>query len=545
MSPRFSAGRAGQPPRLALGIRAKLALVGLILLVIPWVGYRYVKTMENLLRENQVQSVVATARAVAAALQDRPLLLDLRAPAHAADPGSAPLPAYEETKLLLTGLARAGSRIWVVDSRLRLVAVAGSVDAVTARAPESLAFGAVERGLRTVLRVLFEQMREPAITAAEEVIPNDVIFGGREMERALDGTPSWRLRSGPDARVAIVTALHPVWVEETVVGVAVVEESTQPILSFSNRALEQLAAVTLIAFAAGAFALFLFASRLSTRLRKLRNEAENAIDSQGRVRGLVTGERAGDEIGDLSRGFSKVLERLAEYNDYLENMAGRLSHEIRTPIAVVRSSLDNLRLQPVADDARIYLERANEGLSRLDTILTRMTEATRLEQLVRQSERERFDARVVLEGCVSAYSSIYSNRRFVLEQGVAPVMLNGAPDLFAQMLDKLAANAADFASGDSPITISLAQTGGEAILTMSNSGPPLPVEMQQRLFSSMVSVRPTTESSEPHLGLGLYIVRLIAEFHGGRVSAANRQDGSGVVFELHFPIARVRDTSPQ
>jgi dedicated sortase system histidine kinase len=508
------------------------------LLVIPWVGYRYVKTMENLLRENQVQAVVATARAVAAALQDRPVLLGLRAPAAAVDPPSPPLPDYEETQLLLTGLARAGSRVWVVDSRLRLVAVAGSVDAIPARAPETLAFGALERGLRGVLRVLFEQMREPAITAAEEMIPNDVIFGGREMERALDGTPSWRLRAGADPRVAIVTALHPVWVDETVVGVAVAEESTQPILTFSSRALEQLAAVTLIAFAAGALALFLFASRLSARLRRLRNEAENAIDSQGRVRGLVAGERAGDEIGDLSRGFSKVLERLAEYNDYLENMAGRLSHEIRTPIAVVRSSLDNLRMQPLADDGRVYLERANEGLSRLDTILTRMSEATRLEQLVRQSEREPFDARVVLEGCVSAYASIYPNRRFVLEPGVAPVMLTGAPDLFAQMLDKLAANAADFATSDTPITISLAQAATEAILTMSNSGPPLPAEMQQRLFSSMVSVRPTTDSREPHLGLGLYIVRLIAEFHGGRVSAANRQDGSGVVFELRFPIAR-------
>lgn len=533
-----SSGRAGQASKLALGIRAKLALVALILLVIPWVGYRYVQTMEHLLRENQVQAVVATARAVAAALQDRPRLLELRAPANVADPAAAPLPVYEETQLLLTGLARAGSRIWVVDSRLRLVAVAGSVDTIPAPAPENLAFGALERGVRVLLRLLFEQMRDPPLTAAEEVIPNDVVFGGREMERALDGTPSWRWRAAPDARVAILTALHPVWIGETVVGVAVVEETTQTILSFSNRALEQLAAVTLIAFAAGALTLFVFASRLSARLRKLRNEAENAIDSQGRVRGLVTGERAGDEIGDLSRGFSRVLERLAEYNDYLENMAGRLSHEIRTPIAVVRSSLDNLRLQSVPDDAKIYLERANEGLNRLDTILTRMSEATRLEQLVRQSERERFDARVVLAGCISAYASIYPNRRFDLEPGADPIMLNGAPDLFAQMLDKLAANAADFASGDEPVKISLAHTGAEAILTMSNSGPLLPVEMQERLFASMVSLRPTTPSSEPHLGLGLYIVRLIAEFHGGRVSAANRPDGSGVVFALHFPLAR-------
>src|SRR5258705_13949547 len=98
-----------QALRPALGIRAKLALVMLTLLVIPWVGYQYVKTMERLLRENQVQTVVATARAVAAALQDRPRLLELRAPTATEDATTPPRPVSEEIQLLMTGLARAGS----------------------------------------------------------------------------------------------------------------------------------------------------------------------------------------------------------------------------------------------------------------------------------------------------------------------------------------------------------------------------------------------------------------------------------------------------
>src|SRR5262245_44254381 len=114
--------------RRGLGIRAKLALVILTLLAIPWVGYQYVKTMERLLRENQVQAVVATARAVATSLQDRPRLLELREPTTTDADNAAPRPVSEEIQLLMTGLARAGSRIWVVDSRLRLVAVAGSLD---------------------------------------------------------------------------------------------------------------------------------------------------------------------------------------------------------------------------------------------------------------------------------------------------------------------------------------------------------------------------------------------------------------------------------
>ncbi len=527
-------------PRFSLGIRSKLVLVTLVLLVIPWVGYRYVRTMENMLRDNQVQTVVATARAVATALQDRPRLLELRTPAVPDPAAAAPRPVREEMQLLMTGLARAGSRIWLLDSKLHLVAVAGSIDNAPPQSPGTLAFGALERMVRAPLQLLFDRLHEHTPEATEEVIPNDTLFGGREIERALDGTPSWRLRPAADGRAAIVTAVHPVWVGDNVVGAVVVEETTQAVLSFGSRALEQLTAVTLIAFAVGALTLFFFASSLSSRLRRLRDEAENAIDSQGRVRGLVAGEKAHDEIGDLSRGFSTVLERLAQYNDYLEQMAGRLSHELRTPIAVVRSSLDNLRLQPLADEAKIYVERANEGVARLDTILTRMAEATRLEHLVRagdHSERERFDAAAVLAGCVQGYSSVYPARRFELANADTEVILSGAPDLFAQMLDKLAANAADFSAGDTPVRIALVKNTHEAVLSFANRGPLLPDAMRERLFESMVSVRSGEQAREPHLGLGLYIVRLIAEFHGGRVAAANRDDGSGVEFTLHFPLA--------
>jgi signal transduction histidine kinase len=115
-------------------------------------------------------------------------------------------------------------------------------------------------------------------------------------------------------------------------------------------------------------------------------------------------------------------------------------------------------------------------------------------------------------------------------------LLSGAPDLFAQMIDKLAANAVDFATAD-PIDVSLERNGETAVLRVSNTGPLLPAEMGERLFESMVSVRPERATSEPHLGLGLYIVRQTAEFHRGSAAAMDRADGSGVTFELRFPLA--------
>lgn len=518
----------------APGLRGKMVLAAAVLLVIPWVGYSYLKAMERLLQETQAQQLVATARAAATALQDRPKLVELRT-AGSEDGSPAATPATEEVRLLLAGLARAGLRIWVVDSKLRLVAGAGSIDTPAAGAAPAT-FGPLERLLHAALVPVFDRVYPAPARSGEETIPNELL-AGRDVERALDGAASSRRRPGSDGRSAILSAIHPVWVGDAVVAALIVEETTDAILSLRDRAFEKLVAVTLIAFCAAALVLLLFASRIATRLRRLRDEAENAIDSQGRVRHIAAGGHARDEIGDLSRSFSTVLARLAEHNAYLEQLAGRLSHELRTPIAVVRSSLDNARLHVGAPEAGVYLDRAETGVARLETILTRMTEATRLEQIARDGERERFDICAVVSGCVAGYAAAYPRCRFALSAPDVPLAVHGIPDLVAQLLDKLAANAVDFSTGGGPVEVSLAREGADIVLAVSNRGPLLPAEMKDRLFESMVSIRPDRQSAEPHLGLGLHVVRLITELHGGRVRAFNRADGGGVTVEVRLPAA--------
>jgi signal transduction histidine kinase len=252
-----------------------------------------------------------------------------------------------------------------------------------------------------------------------------------------------------------------------------------------------------------------------------------------------------DEIGDLSRSFATAVDRLAEYNEYLERMADRLSHELRTPIAVVGSSLDNLRTRDIPPDAQVYIARAEEGVRRLNAVLTRMSEATRLEQTLRGTERERFDLGRVVSGCVAGYTAAFPQSRFELRLPERRIEIDGAPDLVAQLLDKLVDNARDFAAPGSAILIALDAEAGTARLSVSNAGPLLPDAMANRLFESMVSVRapgakPDAQArpkAEPHLGLGLFIVRVIAEFHRGTARARNREDGSGVTVEVTFPLA--------
>jgi signal transduction histidine kinase len=284
--------------------------------------------------------------------------------------------------------------------------------------------------------------------------------------------------------------------------------------------------------------LIAYASWLSHRIRRLRDEAENAIDARGRIARLSAGSEAGDEIGDLSRSFSAMLAKLAQHHAYLESMAGRLSHELRTPIAVVRSSLENLKLAANPGEARTYLERAEHGLARLNTILQRMSEASRLEQSLRAEERERFDLAALVRGCVEGYRLAYAQVPFVLELPARATPAAGAADLAAQLLDKLVENAVEFSSPGEPVRIALEERDDLALLSVENKGPCLPADMRGRLFESMVSVRGERAAGEPHLGLGLYVARLIAEFHGGSIEAADLAGGEGVAVRVWLPLAR-------
>ena len=116
--------------------------------------------------------------------------------------------------------------------------------------------------------------------------------------------------------------------------------------------------------------------------------------------------------------------------------------------------------------------------------------------------------------------------------------MRGAPDLLAQMLDKLVANAVEFGTPDRPVELRVEHDGGVARLSVANEGPPLPEAIADRLFESMTSARDEAHrgGATPHLGLGLYIVRLVAEAHGGSAQAQNRPGGSGVVVTVTLPV---------
>jgi dedicated sortase system histidine kinase len=413
-----------------------------------------------------------------------------------------------------------GRRVWVLDNRGRVLASAGSLEKTRDRRRSDW----------------FYRWLVPAIPASfADDLAGSSRLRGADVERALAGEVATRWRNSPDGLAVIVSAAAPVRNQSAIQGAVVVEETTGSLQVLQREAMISLFNRTMLVFLVLTALVLAFATRLSMRLRRLSAAAESAIDQHGRVVGGFAPAAARDEIGDLSRTFAAMLARMQEYHRYLESLAGRLSHELRTPIAVVRSSLEHVSVARTPVEQAPYLQRAREGVERLTLLVTRLSEAARLDLALQNAEFQSLDVRDLVRGCVAGYSAAFGNVVFDDRTGVAPFTFSIAPDLFEQMLDKLVANAADFRTPGTPVTVGLSLEEDAWALTVTNTGPALPASTQGQLFNSMVSMRTGSAAREPHLGLGLYIVRLIAEFHGARVSAANLADGSGVRFTLTFP----------
>jgi two-component system, OmpR family, sensor histidine kinase ChvG len=437
----------------------------------------------------------------------------------------------EALKQRLEQYAPDGVRVSVVDTRGWLLARAGSIAAATPTQYPGLQRDD-EGFTRSIYRVLFSSDAAPAR-------PYGLPYGmwGAPVDAARDGKRNaiWFEKAGGEP--SLVRAAVPIPYGDQNLGALVVEQAGEQLVQVREIALTRLLNLTLVATLFVIVVTIVFAARLSLRIRRLSRAASTALTAEGRIEPHIPDTNARDELGALARSYDTLLGRLQEYTNYLQTLGKKLSHELRTPLTIVSSSLDNLsseeKLPPPSQN---YVERARSGANRMHAILTALSEATRVEQIIEHTERVRFDLRELVQNMGQAYRQTFVAHRIETQLPEEPCWVEGSPDLIAQLLDKLMDNASDFTPKGGPITIVLSRDPRSCTLSVRNEGPLLPPQLDNRLFESLVTSR-TSADGKPHLGLGLYIVRLIADFHRGAVNATNLPDDSGVAVSLEVPLS--------
>lgn len=362
--------------------------------------------------------------------------------------------------------------------------------------------------------------------------PKPVTVSANANRLDMDALPNEGLVRHEDDSVWLMTT-KPVFGGRTLV----LEQSLDQLLTLSGSTLGSVIARSTLIIISLTLVLLGYASWLSWRIARLQRAVSASIDQDGRITGTLPVSGARDELGQLQNHFAQMADRLHGYNRYLESFSQRLSHELKTPVAVVRSSLENLTHSETEEERSQYIGRAAAATERLRNILNGMSEAARLEQSFDHADKEAFDLADVIGQATAAYQSLDEHHQFDYAGPESGISLMGSPELMVQLLDKLVDNARDFTPKDGRIQIGLEQTERHTCLFVFNEGSTLPDNPDTSIFSPFVSVREGRE--EGHLGQGLLIVQLIADFHGGRVEAGNetRNDSEGVCFRVIVPAA--------
>jgi dedicated sortase system histidine kinase len=445
-----------------------------------------------------------------------------------------PVPEQADTLPLLRmseSLSAQLARIVPDGMRVRLISDEGWVLGTAGKLADAV--GTQQARRRWLEGFVYRSLIAPRISQAANFAPSLPRLDATEVWQALSGITATAWHRGNGEGDVVLAAAVPLKANAEVRGALLLERTSATLPLLTNRALLSLGGASLLALIVAGGILFAFASVLSLRIRRLRNAAERAVRAGGRGDVPLPLTNARDELGDLARSFSRLLEESAAYTDYLRTLASKLSHELHTPLAIVKSSLDNLDHQTLPADAQPYVARARDGAERLGAIVRAMSQASRMERAIAAAEPEDFDLAAVVRGCVESYRPLVAPRRLDAELPDDPVPMHGAPELIAQALDKLVDNARGFAPENGWIRITLTAANDGARIAVANSGPPLPPAMQDRLFDSLVSVRDAgVRGDAPHLGLGLFVVRLIAQAHRGSASARNIGDGVEFVLEL-------------
>lgn len=218
-----------------------------------------------------------------------------------------------------------------------------------------------------------------------------------------------------------------------------------------------------------------------------------------------------------------------------------ISHELRNPLTPIRNSLFVLEnATPGSDQARRAKNTVDRQVCQLVHLLDDLLDTTRLSRNKVRLEKRRVDLRDVILGAVEDHRSLFEANGIRLETRVkGPVLALADPSRVSQMLGNLLVNAAKFTERGGSTCVSLWADDADhrAVIRVADTGAGIAAEMLRKLFRPFTQADRTLDQSKGGLGLGLSVVKALAEMHGGEVSAHSAGPGLGAEFVVRLPLA--------
>jgi two-component system sensor histidine kinase ChvG len=248
-----------------------------------------------------------------------------------------------------------------------------------------------------------------------------------------------------------------------------------------------------------------------------------------------------DEIGLLARAVSDMSQSLRQRIDNIDAFAADVTHELKNPLASLRSALDGMANSKDPEIKDRLMGIARDDVRRLDRLITDIGEAARTDAELSRALFERIDLGPLIEQIVSAREA----RR---ETGAARLafarprkdsaVVMGKPDRLARAINAIIDNAVSFSPPGGLVEIAAVRVGEEVRIRIDDEGPGVPPESREAIFNRFHSIRPDSENFGRHSGLGLAIAEAIVKGHDGEIDVQDRDDApSGARFTIRLPAA--------
>lgn len=278
------------------------------------------------------------------------------------------------------------------------------------------------------------------------------------------------------------------------------------------------------------------ARTIATPLRRLAVAAHRVRLGRAREVDVPTLPHRRDEIGLLARALNDMTHSLRSRIDATEAFAADVTHELKNPLASLRSAVDSLDRVQDPELQRQLLDVVRQDVMRLDRLVVDIAEASRLDAELSRASFEPVDLGLLVESMLGSWEGRSKEVRIAFARphaGTAVAM--GDESRLARLIDNLVDNAISFSPPGGLVEVAVSAIDGEVLLTVEDEGPGVPEDAREAIFNRFQSIRPDEDFGR-HSGLGLAISKAIAQGHDGDIHVEDRHDGRrGARFIVRLP----------
>ncbi|HET7275167.1 MAG TPA: ATP-binding protein [Longimicrobiaceae bacterium] len=351
----------------------------------------------------------------------------------------------------------------------------------------------------------------------------------------IDEADSLRARVVDPAFTSMNEALDPIGVTINRAGEAQVERAQMIAAGAATTTLLALAAALTVALVIGGW---LIRSILKP-IRELRRGMAVVAEGDFEPALTIPPERP-DEIGDLARSFERMTDQLAALDRLKAEFVSVASHELKTPLSVIRGYISLLRdgiYGDIDDEQRKILNSVGDQTDRLGRLIQQLLDISRFEAGGGRLDLRPIDIREFLDELTTSFDALAQQNQIDFRQEIAndlPEEITGDPDRLNEVVGNLLSNAFKFTSRNGSITLISRTEDDGLIIQVTDTGVGIPKEQIPRIFEKFYQVENEAQPRSAGSGLGLAISREIVEGHGGTITAESKV-GEGTTFTVFLP----------